>query len=411
MNRTRFLGILFSLGFAARLLADAAPAPLAMEHVIDLNAFNGKTFLQAMTAKGGIKEALDDDFQKEYRIAKWPVVKAALNNFDTKVVGKVLRSFRDGETGLKALTESLAGKKFQPAGMVGVVRPALGGGDVFAVAQLLAMASGAGTLVTLDDESYYYNYGYKSGAEADDVKSGRSFGASPGHRANDASDLFYLAELKDLLADKKAHKEFYETILELLTKCEAAGFKGEMTQAAETVATDFIAIYTAELDRHLMVGLNPARHPWENDLAEVTFVSAYGVEAGKVMLIEEEGGEGKLVDGEPKQYWEKSKISNRSGIGQTRQPRRKLQKLISAFERENNPELVKAIEQVTGERRDGDVYRGMMEYLNSARYLKSPRAQDEVTKNAGALTEAFVKFLAQTRKDANQITKYVLANE
>ena len=36
-------------------------------------------------------------------------------------------------------------------------------------------ASGAGTLVRLNDDNYYYNYGYKSGAERDDVKSGRSF--------------------------------------------------------------------------------------------------------------------------------------------------------------------------------------------------------------------------------------------
>jgi hypothetical protein len=158
------------------------------------------------------------------------------------------------------------------------------------------------------------------------------------------------------------------------------------------VATDFLAIYTAESDRHVMVDLAPGKHPWENDLAEATFISAFGVTVGKVMK------DGELTDGNAREWWAKSKISNRSGIGNTRKDRRKLQQLITSFERENHPELVEAVENLIEVRnRQGDIFQGLMEHLNHF------DTQDSVRENAKNLSDAFVEFLMQVRKDAKKI--------
>ena len=113
--------------------------------------------------------------------------------------------------------------------------------------------------------------------------------------------------------------------------------------------------------------------------------------------------DGSLQDGDAKEWWAMSSVSNRSGIGITRQDRRKLQRMITSFERENNPELVEAIEVIIGDSKD--VYRGVMEYLNDF------DTQNGVRENADELTEAVVNFLLQTRKDADAITEEVLSNE
>ncbi len=372
--------------------AFATPPALEMSHSIDLNDYRGKTFLEAMTVEGGIKAQFDDDYETTYTVVNSTAINKALYNFDTKVVNKVLRSFEDGKVGLKELAETMEGKKFKPSNMVNVIRPNIGrGADMFGLAQFFAMASGAGTLVQLNDDNYYYNYGYKTGEEADDVKSGRSFGAGPGHNANDASDTFYLRELGKYVTGNTQTENFYKSLMDVILQCDTSAFDQE-SEEGQTVATDFIAIYTAELDRHIMVNLNPRNHPWENDLAEVTFLTAFGTAVGKVMK------EGELIDGEPTAYWEKSKVSNRSGIGITRTDRRKLQKIISDYERENNPEVVEAVENlIDGTRPNGDVYQEVMEFINNY------KTQTKVKRNADKLSEAFINFLMQTRKDAKKI--------
>ena len=391
MRKKWVSGVFFGAGLLASLVAVAAPAPLRFRHELSIEDFQGKTFLDAMMAEdGGIKSLLDDDYRTEYAVAGWRAVKIALANFDTKNRNKVLKSFEDGEDGLHRLIQELQGTTFTPATAVGMVRSRLRGGDVFGVAQVIAMGSGAGTLVRIDEENYYYNYGYKSGEEADDVKSGRSFGASPGHNANDASDVMFLNELEKYLDSTAEPRVFYTAMLRLLTQCDAWGYgRSRLSDEGQTVLTDFLAIYTAELDRHLMVELDPRRHPWENDLAEVTFVLAFGTAVGQVML------NGELVDGQAREWWAPSAVSNRSGIGITRQDRRRLQKAITVYEREHHPELVAAIEAVIGSKKD--VFRGLMEYLNNVSTQPSVRA------NAAALTEAFVEFVLQVREDADAI--------
>jgi hypothetical protein len=308
-----------------------------------------------------------------------------------------LGAFDDGEAGLRKLIKALEGKTFTPESMVSVLRTAYrGDGNIFALAHFIGMASGAGTLVRIDAENYFYNFGYRDGGEADDVKSGRSYGAGPGHAANDASDIFYLNELEQLLKEDDRPQEFYRAFLELLTAADTSGY-GRLTEQQQTVATDLLAIYTAELDRHLMVNLNPSQHPWENDLAEATFVSLFNTESG--MMYQD----GSLTKAPLRQHWAKSSFSNRSGIGITRNDRRALQQKISAYLREYHAEEIAELESLIGSRRDGDIFRGLMEFINNA------STQGKIKANAQSITDTFVALLQITKTEADDIVTYVNA--
>jgi hypothetical protein len=147
-------------------VAKPAPAALALMHTIDLRKQEGRALLQVMMLpNSGIKANLDDDYLHQYLFPDWNTMHDALYNFDGKVVGKVLGAFTDRAIGLKQLTDSMAGKTFTPANIVTQLQAAPSHGrDVYTTAEVMAMAAGAGTLVTLDEKTYYYNYGYASGA-------------------------------------------------------------------------------------------------------------------------------------------------------------------------------------------------------------------------------------------------------
>src|SRR5258705_13205455 len=102
---------------------------------------------------------------------------------------------------------------------------------------------------------------------------------------------------------------FYPAILKVLTDCNSSDFAA-LPSNAQVTATDFVTIYTAELERHVMVNLVPNQHPWEIDLAEVTFLASYGSPSGMVMK------NGTLVPGTAVAYFAGGTTG--SGIGVTR---------------------------------------------------------------------------------------------
>ena len=160
---------------------------------------------------------------------------------------------------------------------------------------------------------------------------------------------------------------------------------------AQAILTDYITVYTAELRRHLMKRLHPRRAPWGNDMTEATFLSLFNARTGYMML--DEG----LVKSSIKEHWALSKTgSGRSGFGINRRPRRKLQAKISNFFRyhqeEELRESVEAIDSLIGKRRDGDVYRGVMEFLNNRKNLNNP---DRVENVEDELVIHFVNFLME----------------
>jgi hypothetical protein len=120
------------------------------------------------------------------------------------------------------------------------------------------LASGSGTLVTIDPENYFYNVGY----QRPNVKSGRSYAVAQGRSLLDPSDKDYLSEMADYLKPSSTTdaSSFFAAILKVLTSCDSSGFAA-LPANAQVVATDFVTIYTAELERHVMVNLAPNTHP------------------------------------------------------------------------------------------------------------------------------------------------------
>lgn len=94
--------------------------------------------------------------------------------------------------------------------------------------------------------------------------------------------------------------------------------------------------------------------------------------------------------------------SGRSGVGIGRKDRREMQRRITAYLRENHPEKLEAVEEVLGDLgARGDVFRGLMEYLNDY------STQRSVKKNADALKKAFLEVLMVIEKDAKEITRFI----
>ena len=376
---------------------------------INLSDYTGQTYLQFLMAPAGLKKALDADVTTKFTFAGKDAVHSAAGNFDPKVYRKIVGLFKDGEPGLDKLLDSLAGASATPATAAGVIAGRLTALDLLAdpgtiglsavsLAPFLSLASGAGVAVKINEQNFYYNIGYKPGMETDqaqvdkDVKSGRSYGISPDQKALDVSDSDYLKGLHSYIISSDYSPDFYRTILMMIAKCDASGY-ATLSSPAQTMATDFIAVYTAELDRNAMTGFEA--RAWENDLAEVTLLSAYCSAAHKVVLND------KFIDGEPKDFFGKSQYTTGTGIGITRKDRQELQRAVANVERKLHPEVVARLEALLGGQPGGDVIHRLMQALND------PGQQALVQKNADQLVSAVIEFISQIRADAAPITSKV----
>ena len=75
------------------------------------------------------------------------------------------------------------------------------------------------------------------------------------------------------------------------SKLLRAPIKIQLQEKVQTQAlvTDFMTIYTAELDRNNMAELSPDTWPWQTDLAELSVMAAYGGASGMALQ------DGKLI--------------------------------------------------------------------------------------------------------------------
>lgn len=370
---------------------------------IPLAKYKGRTFLDFLIAPDGLKAALDSDTSGMFKIAGKNNVNAAGKDFDPAVYSKIIKIFTNGAAGFDALVDSLAGTQANPVTIVGAIanklqtipmaRPDRLGLNAVVIAPYLSLVSGAGVSVIINSQNYFCNLGYKPGS-ADPVqlekhvKSGRSYGFSPMHKALDVSDMYYLQELDTYLAGTPDYAGFYKTLLDLIISCDASGYAG-LPPLGQAVATDFLAVYTAELDRHAMTSFT--KHPWENDLAEITIISAFITHTRKVVL------NGVMVSGAPANYFGVSASGMGSGIGITRRDRQILQRSISDFERNLHPELVAGLEKLIGAKPGGDVIHGLMLFLNN------PANQPVVRKSAKQIADVALAFILQVHADADQI--------
>jgi hypothetical protein len=393
--------------------AGAVLLPRGADRTIDLSTLVGQTYLQAMQASGsGIFDKTDADDAAAVTIASADQIVADVNQFDSKVSQQVFGMFKNGQTDFHSVMANVQGKSFSPQTIRAGIQPFISktnlkptaspGIAVDASADMALLASGSGTLVILDSANYFYNVGYQK----PNVKTGRSYAASSGRALLDPSDKVYLTEMAAYLqpATTPDASPFYTAILKVLTSCNTSDY-ADLPAAGQVTATDFMAIYTAELDRHVMVNLDPAQHPWEMDLAEVTFLTSYGAPSGMVM----KGGA--LVAGTAVAYYAVGTAG--SGIGETRKDFVKLATRITSYESAagHHPELVNAIVNLTPitdqkilSQVKGDVFRRFLVYLNR------PEFQSSVQSHSSDLVNAMVALLKQINADNAQITAYIHSN-
>ncbi|MGZ3659269.1 MAG: hypothetical protein ACXVCK_04190 [Bdellovibrionota bacterium] len=255
--------------------------------------------------------------------------------------------------------------------------------------------AGAGVAIRIDDKNYFFNVGYGSGSNgADDLKSGRSYGVGPTHRQSDPSDIAYLTELEQYLKGEPQNaQKFYQAILEVILNCDTSGWS-ELSQNGQIVATDFLAIYTAELDRHLMIDLKPGSHPWEIDLAAATFDAAYVAASGKMVK------DGELTKGSVKEFWAPGKQG--SGIGETRSDRKALQKILAKFEAKakNGSRTIETLKGLLDSESD-DVIQSMLEYVNAPSQADKKKFD---AKFVSKVESSMLEYLAAISGDADEIS-------
>ena len=410
MKNTFFI-LLLALG------SESFAANLKYSTTVDLNDYKGQTYFSLMNEV--IKPSLDEYANEGFKVANGRTAVAALKKVDSKVSAKALSAAGSAEK-LKAVADAVSKKGnvtfYDLPAVLG--EEGVGAGR-FDLSTYLALVSGGGVAVKINEENIAYNVNYGTGANDKDERTGRSFGEAPGRMALDASDKHYLEILEHYVRTDGENTEFFfKSILEILLNSDAANFEN-ISEEGQAVATDFLAVYTAEQDRHIMANLKS--HPWDEALLEVTLLSALHSGQKKVTLMyngeftdttlkqapgcdtaERAAKKASLID-----YWQFSSSTdpescNRSGLNVTRKDFRKLGAAITAYQRENNPELLENVQRhFKTTKNKGNVFAQLSAFLINAR---TPAHLDKGTLE---LAEDFSALLMQIRTDANQTSQFI----
>jgi hypothetical protein len=150
-----------------------------------------------------------------------------------------------------------------------------------------------------------------------------------------------------------------------------------------------------------MVNLKHGSHPWEIDLAAVTFVSAVSAKLDQVVTG------GVLVNGDLGGWFAPSPNNvaggpQRSGIGITRKDRIKFQKVIHSYEMTtpDGKELIDKIQLIIGKTENSnDVIQGVFEFLSN------PSTPRKLGAGAMVLADHMAKLAEISRDDAQEIAK------
>lgn len=386
--------------------ASEAPGSREAQQWLSLDSFRGRTLQQFLTAPNGLKAELDKDAKEKYPFRDGASFLLFKDQFDPLVFAKLSKSVKGGDAGVKQLADALAGATATPVTSAGPIADKLKtlglapesriGLTAVTFAPVMALASGAGVPVMLDQKNYFLNIGYKSGANPaeveKDVKSGRSYGAGPVHKPLDVSDVYYLKELHQHLYTVGDPAPFFKVMLDIVTRCDASGLASQ-PPLAQQVLTDLTAVYLAEMDRNAMTGFK--KHAWQNDLAEATMISAFTSPAEQVVL------DSRLTKGSPVDFFGVG--TNGSGIGIRRKDRRMLQLSVVNYERRFNPAAVAEVEKIIG-KTGGDLFHNLMLFINR------PDSQAKVAGVSQQLSAATAALLAQIYRDAPAITAYIQQN-
>jgi hypothetical protein len=267
---------------------------------------------------------------------------------------------------------------------------------------------GKGISVKLNDRNYNVHVHFYN-----DPKSGRSYGWTD-MLVGDWSDRVMLdntAAITKSFSDQQL-KDFYATLIQMVDNCDAKGLS-KLSGMAERVATNFLAIYSAEEYRATLGTRN-----WDDALFEAVMLGAFHAGQntltkfymGKFSTRSYEQSPG-IYDahGAPalkpeaakaaqlNDYWQFSATpdSRRSGINLTRPDFEKMGTVITSYE-SNNSDL-KAIEAIV-KGSGKNVFKDITQYFANGKANAS---------DADNLAGRVASFLVQVRKDAEKITKTV----
>ncbi len=404
----KLTGLFLSLVLAAQI---SQARLLDSKVVLKASELKGQTYFSLMKEK--VKPELDAFATDGFSPVSGHEAVGVLENVGKKVSSGVMRAAKDRDT-LAAVANALNGEMVTfydlPAAIAKVDR----GVSRYDLTTYLALASGAGVAIEIDENNTFYNVNYGTGAVEKDEMTGRSFSETPLHRADDISDKSYLKGLEDLVAGEVFQKDFFSVVMQGLVNSDFSGYK-KLSDLGQSVATDFFAIYTAEQDRHLMANLR--NHAWDVALLEVTLISSlHGGQEKIALLVQGEmkdvvlnqvrcgQSDGKTRDASLIDYWQFTtnpdpKSCGRSGINITKRDFRALGLAISKYEREHNPELVANVERHFTGRKNANVFAGLSAYLIS---YDAPRAMG---REGQQLVKDVLAFLEQVHADANEITQ------
>ena len=410
------LCLVFVLGHAAFAVGN-----LKYKTVVDLAEYKGQTYFSLM--QNVIKPALDQYAHDGFLVAKGSTAVASLKKVDDKVATKALKAAGDEQT-LKQVADALAstGEPITFYSLPAALAEQGIGPGRFDLTTYLALISGGGVAVKINAHNSAYNVNYGTGEMDSDEKTGRSFGEAPERLALDASDKHFLEILeKYVRGDNETVEIFYKSILEILLNSDGANFK-KISAEGQAVATDFIAVYTAEQNRHLMSNLK--KHPWDESLLEVTLLSALHSGQDSVKLIfnghftdttlKQASGCEEAALRTPKKaglvdYWQFSASKDpasctRSGLNVGRKDFRNLGTAITAYQLANHPELIQHIQRhFSNSKNKNNVFAQLSEFLIS---YDTPKALDAETLE---LAFDFTAFLMQVREDANHSAEFIAA--
>lgn len=438
----KFLFIFFTTWFVflsahAQLLKDDK---LFFSTTLNLEEYKGTTFLSVMMEK--VKPVVDiyatqgfeivnsQDISRLFRKSSSPENSGIISD---KVANAALRAAGNMKTLLQiADTLNQSGDKFTLYTLPKAIARAAKGApvNIYKLSTFFALASGGGLAVKINDENYYYNVNYGTGKVEKDVQTGRSFGSTPVRGADDASDKDYLTHLEEYIKKSSNPVLLYKTMIEMLLANDAKGY-ASLSPLGQHLATDFLAVYTAEQTRKLMEFQNSpykkgnwtGSKNWDRALLEVSLLSVFHAGQSQLQVMfngiltpqtlkQAQGGtlRNKFQKASLADYWQYSDSpcdgqKNRSGINITRKEFSSLGEEISNFERKANPLLVKRLEALLGNQKEKNIFRQLSYFIIS---LKTPK---KLGRKAYEVAEVFSSFLLQVYKDADAITAEIHLNQ
>lgn len=358
---------------------DRATYQLPTKRVVRLGEHAGDTFFTVMMEQNGIVELMTEDQDAPFLIApEAEVLKTLKETYTSKVIWKVGSQSNLSKTVRRLRNaQDSAGFSTNELKRLGINRAHL---------EIIGLASGAGVLVEIDQDNFFYNISYVEGER----KPGRSYGVGPARKSDDTSYPDYFERLADHLeyAGDDEVAKFVDATFKVLTASDASSVDA-MNKYGENLFTDFITVYVAEAYRKLTGGSGGSFH---QDLTETTMLSFWSQTTGKVPSDAESAYS--VVDGELADFINRS--DNGSGLGFNKN-RRRLQKEVCEAVRKMQPELIEALEDVVGSTASYDCYQTVAWFLNY------PPAQAKVKANAADLSRAVVDFLMYTRLHADEI--------